>query len=153
MEHRIGGLEKADITGNIDYSPKNHQHMVKTRAAKVAGIANYIPEQEVEGPTSGKLLVISWGGTYGAVRTAVQEAQTAGKSVAHTHLKYMNPFPKNLGTILKSYDKVLVPELNNGQLRMLLRDQYLVDAKGYNKIEGKPFLISELVKAIDEILA
>lgn len=153
LEHRIGGLEKADITGNIDYSPKNHQHMVKTRAAKVAGIANYIPEQEVEGPTSGKLLVISWGGTYGAVRTAVQEAQTAGKSVAHTHLKYMNPFPKNLGTILKSYDKVLVPELNNGQLRMLLRDQYLVDAKGYNKIEGKPFLISELVNAIDEILA
>ncbi len=149
LEHRIGGLEKADVTGNIDYSPKNHQHMVQIRAAKVAGVANYIPEQTVEGPTRGKLLLISWGGTYGAVRTAVQQAQAEGKSVAHTHLRYLNPFPRNLGTILKSYEKVLVPELNNGQLRLLLRNQYLVDAQGYNKTEGKPFLVNELVNAIN----
>ena len=152
LEHRIGGLEKADNTGNIDYSPRNHQHMVKTRAQKVANVANSIPEQTVDGPKNGKLLVISWGGTYGAVRTAVQEALAAGKSVAHTHLRYMNPFPRNLGTILKSYEKVLVPELNNGQLRLLLRNQYLVDAQGYNKIEGKPFLVSELVNAINAAL-
>ena len=150
LEHRIGGLEKKDITGNIDYSPKNHQHMIDLRAEKVANIANYIPEQTVEGPATGKLLVISWGGTYGAVRTAVQQAQAAGKSVAHTHLRYMNPFPKNLGAILKSYEKVLVPELNCGQLRLLLRNQYLVDAQGYNKVEGKPFLVNELLAAINE---
>lgn len=152
LEHRIGGLEKKDITGNIDYSPRNHQHMIKLRAQKVANIANSIPEQTVEGPASGKLLVISWGGTYGAVRTAVQQVQAAGKSVAHTHLRYMNPFPRNLGAILKSYEKVLVPELNCGQLRLLLRDQFLVDAKGYNKVEGKPFLVAELVSAINESL-
>ena len=152
LEHRIGGLEKKDVTGNIDYSPPNHQHMVLTRAAKVAGIANHIPAQTVEGPAAGKLLVISWGGTFGAVRTAVQQVQAEGKSVAHTHLRYMNPFPKNLGTILKSYEKVLVPELNNGQLKLLLRDQFLVDAKGYNKTEGKPFLVNELVNTIHGIL-
>jgi 2-oxoglutarate ferredoxin oxidoreductase subunit alpha len=152
LEHRIGGLEKKDITGNIDYSPRNHQHMIKLRAQKVANVANSIPEQTVEGPTSGKLLVVSWGGTYGAVRTAVQQAQAADKSVAHTHLRYMNPFPRNLGAILKRYERVLVPELNCGQLRLLLRDQFLVDAKGYNKIEGKPFLVAELVSAINEHL-
>jgi 2-oxoglutarate ferredoxin oxidoreductase subunit alpha len=152
LEHRIGGLEKADVTGNIDYSPKNHQHMVQIRAAKVAGIANYIPEQTVEGPSHGKLLLVSWGGTFGAVRTAVQQALAEGKSVAHTHLRYLNPFPRNLGTILKSYEKVLVPELNNGQLRILLRNQYLVDAQGYNKTEGKPFLVNELVNAINGML-
>lgn len=152
LEHRIGGLEKADVSGNIDYSPKNHQHMVKTRAQKVANVANSIPEQTVEGPANGKLLVISWGGTYGAVRTAVQHAQAAGKSVAHTHLRYLNPFPRNLGTLLKSYEKVLAPELNNGQLRLLLRNQYLIDVQGYNKVEGKPFLVTELVNAINEAL-
>jgi 2-oxoglutarate ferredoxin oxidoreductase subunit alpha len=150
LEHRIGGLEKKDVTGNIDYSPKNHQHMIKTRAKKVANIANYIPEQTVEGPASGKVLVISWGGTYGAVRTAAQQCLAAGKSVAHTHLRYMNPFPRNLGAILKSYEKVLVPELNCGQLSLLLRNQYLVNAQGYNKIEGKPFLVNELINVINE---
>lgn len=152
LEHRVGGLEKADVTGNIDYSPKNHQHMVKTRAQKIANVADFIPEQTVEGPSNGKLLVVSWGGTFGAVRTAVQEVQAEGKSVAHTHLRYMNPFPKNLGTILKSYEKVLVPELNCGQLRLLLRNQYLVDAQSYNKVEGKPFLVNELVNAINALL-
>ena len=148
LEHRIGGLEKADVTGNVEYSPTNHQHMTDIRAAKVAGIADFIPEQTVEGPESGELLVVSWGGTYGSVRTAVRQVQSEGKSVAHCHLRYMNPFPRNLGEILKSYEKVLVPELNRGQLRFLLRNQFLVDAKGLNKIQGKPFLISEIAEAI-----
>jgi len=148
LEHRIGGLEKADVTGNVEYSPTNHQHMTDVRAAKVAAVADFIPEQTVEGPDSGDLLVMSWGGTYGSVRTAVRQTISEGKKVAHCHLRYMNPFPRNLGKILKSYKRVLVPELNNGQLRFLLRNQFLVDAKGLNKIQGKPFLISEIADAI-----
>ena len=119
---------------------------------KVAGIANWIPQQEVEGPKEGKLLVISWGGTCGAVRTAVQNSIAAGKSVAHAHLRYMNPFPRNLGDIIRRYEKVLIPELNTGQLRLLIRAQYLVDAQGYNKIQGKPFLVAELMQKIDQML-
>ncbi len=152
LEHRIGGLEKRDVTGNVDYSPSNHAHMTETRARKVAGIANFIPEQTVEGPDSGDLLVISWGGTYGSVRTAVRQSVANGHKVAHAHLKYMNPFPKNLGDIIKRYKKVLVPELNCGQLRFVLRATYLVDAAGYNKIQGKPFLVSELVDEIQSLL-
>lgn len=148
LEHRIGGLEKSDVTGHVDYAPSNHEHMTKVRAAKVAGVANSIPLQEVEGPESGDLLVVSWGGTYGSVRTAVREAVAQGKAVAHCHLRYMNPFPRNLGEILKQYKRVLVPELNNGQLRLLLRAKYLVDAIGMNKIKGKPFLVSELTERI-----
>ncbi|MFN7770041.1 MAG: 2-oxoacid:acceptor oxidoreductase subunit alpha [Planctomycetaceae bacterium] len=153
LEHRIGGLEKADITGNVDYSPGNHHKMVMNRMNKVAGIANHIPLQTVEGPESGDLLVISWGGTYGAIRTAVLQSIAAGKSVAHAHLRYMNPFPRNLGDIVKKYRKVLIPELNSGQLRLLIRGNFLVDAVGFNKIQGKPFLVSEVVRKIDEILA
>ncbi|MFN9371154.1 MAG: 2-oxoacid:acceptor oxidoreductase subunit alpha [Planctomycetaceae bacterium] len=153
LEHRIGGLEKADVTGNVDYSPGNHHKMVMNRMNKVAGIANYIPLQTVEGPESGDLLVISWGGTYGAIRTAVLQSLAAGKSVAHAHLRYMNPFPRNLGDIVKKYRKVLIPELNSGQLRLLIRGNFLVDAVGFNKIQGKPFLVSEVVRKIDEILA
>jgi 2-oxoglutarate ferredoxin oxidoreductase subunit alpha len=152
LEHRIGGLEKSDITGNVDYSPANHHKMVMNRVNKVAGIANYIPPQVVEGPQSGELLVISWGGTYGAVRTAVHNCVEQGKSVAHAHLRYMNPFPKNLGEIVSRYKKVLIPELNTGQLRLLIRAKFLVDAQGYNKIQGKPFLVHELVAKIDEML-
>jgi 2-oxoglutarate/2-oxoacid ferredoxin oxidoreductase subunit alpha len=152
LEHRIGGIEKKEDTGNIDYAPLNHHKMVMNRAAKVAGIANYIPLQEVAGPANGKLLVLSWGGTYGAVRTAVQQAQAAGQSVAHAHLRYMNPFPKNLGDILKRYEKVLVPELNMGQLSLLVRAKFLVDAAGFNKIAGKPFLVSEVVEKINQML-
>ncbi len=126
--------------------------MVMNRVNKVAGIANYIPLQEVDGPQSGKLLVLSWGGTYGAVRTAVHNCVEQGKSVAHAHLRYMNPFPKNLGEIVKRYEKVLIPELNTGQLRLLIRARFLVDAQGYNKIQGKPFLVHELVGKIDEML-
>jgi 2-oxoglutarate/2-oxoacid ferredoxin oxidoreductase subunit alpha len=152
LEHRIGGLEKQDITGNVNYEAENHQHMVNTRAKKVANIADSIPLQEVKGPTSGDLLVVSWGGTYGACATAVDRAQAAGKAVAHAHLRYLNPFPKNLGDLLKSYKKVLVPELNMGQLNLMLRGKYLVDCIGYNKVQGKPFSVGELVSKIYELV-
>src|SRR5262245_19722934 len=152
LEHRIGGLEKADVTGNVNYEAANHHKMVMNRMNKVAGIANYLPLQEVEGPERGKLLVISWGGTFGAVRTAVQQCIAQGKSVAHTHLRYMNPFPRNLGDIVKRYEKVLIPELNTGQLRLLIRGNFLVDAQGLNKIQGKPFLVHELVQKIEQML-
>lgn len=153
LEHRVGGLEKADVTGHVSYDPDNHEHMIKLRAEKVANIANYIPEQELDGPDSGDLLLVSWGGTFGAVRTAAHEAQAAGKSVAHCHLQYVNPMPRNIGDILKRFKKVLVPELNMGQLRLLLRSEFLIDAKGLNKVKGKPFLVSEVVNAINETLA
>ena len=152
LEHRLGGLEKADVTGHVSYDPNNHQHMIETRAKKVANIANFIPEQEVDGPESGDVLVLSWGGTYGAVRTATRQVRDEGKSVSHAHLQYLNPFPKNLKTIINSFKKVLIPELNMGQLRMIIRSEFLVDAKGLNKVKGKPFLISEVANAIDELL-
>jgi 2-oxoglutarate ferredoxin oxidoreductase subunit alpha len=152
LEHRIGGLEKADVTGNVDYSPENHQHMTDTRTAKIDGIADFIPEQEIEGPDSGKLLVVSWGGTYGSVLTAIRELNCRGESVAHAHLRYLHPFPRNLGEVLGRYEKVMVPELNNGQLRQLLRAKFLVDVIGLNKVQGKPFHISEIVEKIEQIL-
>lgn len=151
LMHRVGGLEKANITGNINYEAENHELMVKLRAEKVAGIANYIPPQNVNGPHQGELLVVSWGGTQGACHTAVQKAQQLGISVAHCHLRHLNPFPANLGEILASYDKILVPELNMGQLRMLLRDRFLVNAIGFNKIKGKPFTVSEVLARIREM--
>ncbi len=153
LEHRIGGLEKEDVTGNVNYEPENHQHMVQTRARKVANIAKEIPEQAVFGPERGDLLVMGWGGTAGAIRSAVERVQAQGRPVAYTHLRYLNPFPRNLGEILKRYKKVLIPELNTGQLRFVIRGTYLVDAIGLNKIKGKPFLISELEAKIGEILA
>lgn len=153
LMHRIGGLEKQDITGNVCYDPENHQHMVNLRAAKVAGIAMDIPPQAVNGPERGKLLVLSWGGTFGACATAVQHAQAAGAAVAHAHLRYLNPFPANLGEILKHYDRVLIPELNRGQLRMLIRAEFLVDAIGLNKVQGKPFAVREVHQKIQELLA
>lgn len=152
LMHRIGGLEKQDITGNVNYEPDNHQHMVNLRARKVAGVANDIPLQTVDGPEKGKLLVVSWGGTYGACATAVRDVRDAGGAVAHCHLRYLNPFPRNLSEILDSYEQVLVPELNLGQLRMLLRSQFLVDAIGLNKVQGKPFHVSEVVRKIQELL-
>ncbi len=152
LMHRIGGLEKQDITGNVNYEPENHQHMVDLRAAKIAGVARELPPQKVEGPQTGKLLVLSWGGTYGACATAVREVIARGGSVAHAHLRYMNPFPSNLGEILKRYEKVLIPELNLGQLRLLIRGIFLVDAQGLNKVQGKPFSVVEVVAKIDEML-
>jgi len=150
LMHRVGGLEKEDGTGNVSYDPANHQHMCDTRAAKVAKIAERIPEQDVNGETSGDVLVVSWGGTYGACHTAVNRCRQAGHSVSHAHIRYVNPLPRNIGTLLKSFKTVVVPELNSGQLRMLLRAEYLVDCIGINKIQGKPFAVSELVEAISK---
>jgi 2-oxoglutarate ferredoxin oxidoreductase subunit alpha len=153
LEHRIGGLEKEDVTGNVSYDPLNHEHMVKTRAQKIANIANEIPLLEVKGPEKGDLLVIGWGGTYGAIVTAVERAQRKGYQVAQAHLRYLNPMPRNTGEVLKRYKKVLVPELNSGQLRFLLRAQFLVDAVGLNKVQGRPFLVSEIEEKIASILS
>ncbi len=150
LMHRVGGLEKEDGTGNVSYDPDNHQHMVETRAKKVAMAADFLDPLEVDGPASGTL-VLSWGGTYGACRTAAKACQANGKSVAHAHLRWLNPFPKNMAEVLKQYDNILIPELNTGQLRLMIRDQFLVDAKGFNKIKGKPFSVSELVEAIEAI--
>jgi 2-oxoglutarate ferredoxin oxidoreductase subunit alpha len=149
LEHRIGGLEKEHETGNISYDPDNHEFMVKLRAEKVERIADYIPEQQIDqGPSKGKLLVIGWGSTYGAIKTAVKAALESGHSVAHAHIRYMNPFPKNLGELMKQYDAILVPEMNHGQLVRLLRDKYLVPAEGFNKIKGIPFTSTELLEKI-----
>ncbi|HVJ68280.1 MAG TPA: 2-oxoacid:acceptor oxidoreductase subunit alpha, partial [Caulifigura sp.] len=150
LEHRIGGIEKADVTGNICYDAENHEHMTRIRRQKVANIADAIPPQHVEGPASGDVLLVSWGGTFGAVRTAAAEARRRGHQVSHCHLRYLNPFPKNLGQILTCFRRVLVPELNSGQLRLLLRSTFLVDAIGVNKVQGKPFLVSELLKAVEQ---
>ena len=153
LEHRVGGLEKADITGNISYEPENHQHMVKTRQAKVDMIANYIPDQHLDsGPSSGKVLVVGWGSTYGAIKSACTDLQKEGHSVSHAHLRYIRPFPKNLGDILKNFETVLVPEINNGQLVKIIRDVYFVDAKPYNKIMGIPITKGELIAEIKNML-
>lgn len=153
LEHRIGGLEKEDITGNVSYDPENHQHMVKTRQEKVDRIADYIPLQQLDsGPEKGDVLVLGWGSTYGAIKSAARELQAQGKSVAHAHLRYLRPFPKNLGEIISNYKHVLIPEINNGQLIKIIRDQYMVDAKGYNKIKGVPITRAELENAIEELL-
>jgi 2-oxoglutarate ferredoxin oxidoreductase subunit alpha len=153
LEHRIGGLEKEDITGNVSYDPDNHQRMVKIRQEKVDRIADYIPLQTLDsGPEQGDVLVLGWGSTYGAIKSAVAELQAQGKAVSHAHLRYVRPFPKNLGSILHHFKQVLIPELNNGQLIKIIRDQFLIDAKGYNKIKGTPIARSELVAAISELL-
>lgn len=153
LEHRIGGLEKQDVTGNISYDSDNHQHMVKTRQAKVDLIAKYIPLQTIDsGPSTGKVLVLGWGSTYGAIKSAVLELQAAGYAVSHAHIRYLRPFPSNLGEIIANFDQVLIPEINNGQLIKIIRDQYLVDAKGYNKIMGVPITKGELVDAITKML-
>lgn len=151
LEHRIGGLEKQDITGNVSYEPENHMHMVLTRAEKVARIADDIPDCEIFGETQGRLLVIGWGSTYGSIASAVEGAQQRGMSVSSTHLRYLNPFPKNLEEIMGRFDRILVPELNLGQLSWLLRAKYLVPAISYPKVKGKPFKISELISKIEEV--
>jgi 2-oxoglutarate ferredoxin oxidoreductase subunit alpha len=152
LMHRIGGLEKQDITGNVNYEPANHQHMVNTRAKKVENVALEIPLLEVEGPATGDLLVLSWGGTYGACKTAVESCLSQGLSVAHAHLRWLHPFPRNLEKVLRSYKKVLIPELNLGQLRTFIRAKYLIDAKGLNKVQGRPFAVQEVVNSIREQL-
>ncbi len=153
LEHRIGGLEKENITGNVSYDPENHQLMVKLRQEKVDKIADYIPEQTLDnGPKEGDVLVLGWGSTYGVIKTVVAELLAEGHSVAHAHLRYVRPFPKNLGEMLKRYRTVLIPEINNGQLIKIIRDQYLVDAKGYHKIMGVPITKMELVEEVRKYL-
>jgi 2-oxoglutarate ferredoxin oxidoreductase subunit alpha len=152
LEHRIGGLEKADGTGNISYDPDNHDRMVRLRAAKVAGIAADIPPLEVDDQEGARLLVLGWGSTYGPIGAAIRRVRAAGGKVAQAHLRHLNPFPANLGEVLRRYDRVLVPEMNLGQLRMLVRSQFLVDAIGLNRVRGLPFKAEELAEAIIELL-
>jgi 2-oxoglutarate ferredoxin oxidoreductase subunit alpha len=152
LEHRIGGLEKADGTGNISYDPENHDRMVNLRAAKVAGIASDIPRLEVDHQDGSRLLVLGWGSTYGPIGAAVRRVRASGARVSVAHLRHLNPFPANLGEVLGSYDQVLIPEMNLGQLRMLIRARYLVDAVGYNKVRGLPFKAEELADTIIGLL-
>ena len=154
LEHRIGGIEKENETGNISYDPQNHEFMVKIRQAKVDKIAEYIPLQTIDnGNAKGKLLILGWGSTYGSIKTAVKLAIADGYDVSHAHVKYLNPLPKNLGDVLKCFDKILIPEINNGQLIKVIRDKYLIDAKGLNKIQGMPFTSAEINEKIKEILS
>ncbi|MCC6722365.1 MAG: 2-oxoacid:acceptor oxidoreductase subunit alpha [Bacteroidia bacterium] len=154
MEHRIGGLEKENETGNVSYNHINHELMVNIRAEKVNKVADYIPQAKPDsGKEKAKLLVLGWGSTYGAIKTAVRELINEGKDVAHIHLRFINPFPKNLGDLLKNYDNILVPEMNKGQLLQLIRAKYLVDAKGYSKVQGLPFTTTEIKEKIKEMLS
>jgi 2-oxoglutarate ferredoxin oxidoreductase subunit alpha len=150
LEHRIGGLEKANETGNVSYDPENHDLMTQLRAQKVAGIT--VPDLEVDHDEGADLLVLSWGGTYGPVHAGVRRVRDQGRAVAHAHLRWLNPFPGNLGDVLRSYDRVLVPEMNLGQLLQLVRARYLVDAVGYNRVTGKPFRASEIADAVEAAL-
>lgn len=153
LEHRIGGLEKENETGNVSYDPANHEFMVKIRAEKIELIAEYIPEQQIDyGSKQNELLLLSWGSTYGAIKTAVREMVHAGYPVSHIHLRYLNPFPKNLSQLLKGFKNILVPEMNNGQLVQVIRSKYLVDARGLNKIQGMPFTAAEIKYKVKEIL-
>lgn len=152
LEHRIGGIEKENETGNISYEPENHEFMVKLRQEKVDRVANYVPEQKIDnGKEKGKILVLGWGSTYGSIKTAVKECIEAGIDVSHAHVKYMNPLPKNLGSILKNFDKVLMPEMNNGQFSKVIRDKFLINTINFNKIKGVPFSSGELKKKIEEL--
>lgn len=153
LEHRIGGLEKQDVTGNVSYDPDNHEHMVKTRQAKVDRIADYIPEQTLQnGAEEGDLLVLGWGSTNGVITTTVQQLIAEGHKVSHAHLRYIRPFPRNLGDLLRRFRKVVVPEINNGQLVRIIRSEYLVDAIPYNKIKGTPITKAELSAFLRDLL-
>jgi 2-oxoglutarate ferredoxin oxidoreductase subunit alpha len=152
FEHRTGGLEKDALTGNVSYDPVNHERMVRIRAAKVAGTAAVLPELTVDGPADGELLVAGWGSTIGAIAEAVARVRRRGGSVAHAHFRSLHPLPRNTGDVLRRYRRVLVPELNEGQLILLLRAAFLVDAVGLHKVQGRPFLVGEIEAKIDELL-
>jgi 2-oxoglutarate ferredoxin oxidoreductase subunit alpha len=152
LEHRIGGIEKQDVTGNINYEPLNHEHMVRLRAAKVESVAVDIPAVIPAGDESGDLLIIAWGSTHGPITAALNAQREKGRKIGHVHLRYLNPLPRDLGEVISRYKKVLVPEMNMGQLLMILRAKYLVDAQGYNKIQGKPFKTSEIEQKIEQML-
>jgi 2-oxoglutarate ferredoxin oxidoreductase subunit alpha len=153
LEHRIGGLEKADRTGNVSYDPANHERMVRTRARKVELVADDIPLAEVDGDGPGGLLVVGWGSTYGAIRSAVRRARTEGRKVGHLHLRYLNPMPRNVGEILGAYDRILVPEINSGQLALLLQGRFVRPVERLNKIQGLPFSAHEIAERILELTA
>jgi 2-oxoglutarate ferredoxin oxidoreductase subunit alpha len=153
LEHRIGGLEKADVIGNVSYDPDNHHLMMTLRAAKVAGVAADIAPLEVFGPDRGDLLILGWGSTYGAIRSAVERLNADGRAVAHAQLRHLNPFPANTEQVLRSYKRVLVPEVNLGQLLWLIRANFLIDAIGYNRVRGKPFRIAEIIDEAERLLA
>lgn len=153
LEHRIGGLEKQDVTGAVSYDPINHEHMVRTRAAKVAGISPVGHDLLLTGPASGDLLILGWGSTFGAIKAATLQLQSEGVAVSAVHVRYLNPLPARLGEMMKSFRHVLVPELNLGQLRLLLRGRFLVDAKGLSKVRGQPFTIAEIVRGARALLA
>ncbi len=152
LEHRIGGLEKQDVTGNVNYEPLNHEKMVRLRAAKVEAVVQDVPDAVPAGDQEGDLLIVAWGSTYGSVTAAMKAQRAKGRRIGHVHLRYLNPLPKNLGQLFGRYRKVLVPEMNMGQLLLLLRAKYLVDAQGYNKIQGQPFKVAELENKIEEII-
>lgn len=152
LEHRVGGLEKQDVTGDISYDPENHDHMVRTRAEKIARAAEIVPPLEVRGPSSGKALLLGWGGTYGAITTAADELREEGMEVASAHLRYLNPMPPNVGEVLRRFQRVIVPEINLGQLSMLLRARFLIDAVGINQVRGRTFRVGELKERVRAIL-
>ncbi|MBI1813411.1 MAG: 2-oxoacid:acceptor oxidoreductase subunit alpha [Deltaproteobacteria bacterium] len=152
LEHRIGGIEKEYLTGNVSYAPMNHEQMVRVRARKIAGIAREIPPTEVHGPATGTVLVVGWGSTFGAIAAATKELQVAGHAVSHVHLRHLNPLPPDLGDILRRFERVLIPEINLGQLLKVIRAEYLVDAIGLNKIQGQPFKVHEIVGRIQRLL-
>jgi len=152
LEHRIGGIEKQDGTGDISYDPDNHDHMVRTRAEKVRRVAQEIPPTSINGPATGDLLVVGWGGTYGAITAAVERSQADGKAVASVHLRHLNPLPPDLGHILREYRRVLVPEINSGQLVRVLRAEYLVDAVGFNRVRGLPLATEDICDTINQLV-
>ena len=154
IEHRVGGLEKEDLTGDVSYDPENHQKMTIIRQEKVDKIANNIPLQTIDsGNDEGDILVLGWGSTYGAIRTAVGELRNEGLDISHAHIKYLNPFPKNLEEIISRFDKILVPEMNSGQLVRLLRDKYMIPAVGISKVKGRPFFVDELKRKINDAIS
>jgi 2-oxoglutarate ferredoxin oxidoreductase subunit alpha len=154
LMHRIGGIEKGVDTGHIEYGPANHQTMTEIRRDKILGVADSLPDQDLAfGKAGAKLCVVGWGSTYGPIHQAVSRASAAGKDVAHVHIRNIWPLPKNLGELLKSFDRIIVPEMNTGQLKTILRDQYLVDAKPVNKVSGQPFTIAEIAAVIEENLS
>jgi 2-oxoglutarate ferredoxin oxidoreductase subunit alpha len=152
LEHRVGGIEKQHLTGNVNYDPENHHFMVKLRQEKVDRVANDIPPVEIFGPEKGKVLVLGWGSTYGSITSAVEILQREGKLVSSAHLRYLNPFPKNLGEVLSGLETVIVPEMNLGQLSTMVRAKYLVDAVAFSKVKGRPFQIREIVRKVEEYL-
>ena len=152
LEHRIGGLEKANIYGTVNYDPDNHDKMINLRAEKIKNIENDIPELEVDGEQQGELLVLGWGGTYGAIKEAVIKSRALGLKVSQAHLQYVNPFPKNTGEVLKRFNKVLIPEINLGQLAKLIKSEYLIDVVQFNVVRGLPFRVSDIIEKIKETL-